>query len=210
MGRKEQAASSRTKLVAAARWCFATRGYEAATVSAILDRAGMARGALYHYFPAGKQDIFNAVFDQLNDEYHQERDSFAVHLSPSERIVAGIRAFLNHCTRSDFAQIVLTDAPRLIPSQAKPGSSYRILVSELDNAIAAGEMNAVDTGAMAMILHGATRSAGNYVIEADDRQQALISASSCLERLVAGLTPKTSVAESLTKGHGPYRIVISR
>ena len=196
MGRKEQAVASRRKLVAAARWCFATQGYEAATVSAILDRAEMARGALYHYFPAGKHDIFNAVFDQLNDEYHQERDAFADHLSPSERIVAGMRAFLNHCTRSDFAQIVLKDAPRLIPSQAEPGSSYRMMVSELDNAIAAGEINAVDTGAMGMILHGATRSAGDYVIEADDRKQALISASGCLERLVAGLAAKTSAAES--------------
>jgi AcrR family transcriptional regulator len=44
--RKEQARASRAALLDAARECFATWGYEATTVAAILDRAGMARGAL--------------------------------------------------------------------------------------------------------------------------------------------------------------------
>jgi AcrR family transcriptional regulator len=192
MGRRERAISSRAKLVGAARSCFAAHGYELATVAGILDQAGMARGALYHYFPAGKRDIFQAVFDQLNDEYHQERDGSAIDSSPTARIISGMRAFLRCSTRHDFAQIVLTDAPRLIPSQSKPGSSYRMMVSELDNAVAAGEINSVDTAALAMILHGATRSAGEYVIGSDDREQALISAGDCLERLVAGYVASAS------------------
>src|ERR1700734_4083248 len=67
MNRKEQAAASRAELMEAARESFAELGYEGTTVAGILKRAGMARGALYHYFPGGKAEIFTAVFDMINE-----------------------------------------------------------------------------------------------------------------------------------------------
>jgi AcrR family transcriptional regulator len=187
MSRREQAQASRETLLIAAQRCFAADGYEATTVASILSAAGMARGALYHYFPDGKRDIFNAVFDKLNDEYHRQRDSAASNPSPLARIVVGMRAFLECCTQPDFAQIVLKDGPRVIPSQAGPGSSYRLLVGELDAAVAANEVELVDTSAFAMILYGATLSAGDYVINSTNRAAGVAVAGNSLERLVAGL-----------------------
>jgi AcrR family transcriptional regulator len=187
MSRKEQAETSRAALVAAARQCFAADGYDATTVASILRAAGMARGALYHYFPEGKRDIFSAVFDELNDDYHRRRDASAEVASPLGRITAGMNVFLICCTQPDFAQIVLADAPRLIPSQALPGSSYRLLLAELDQAVAAQEIQQTDTGALAMILHGAVRSAGDFVVESSDPAHALIVAGDMLKLLVDGL-----------------------
>jgi AcrR family transcriptional regulator len=185
--RREQAESSRAGLVEAARQSFTERGYESTTVAAILERAGMARGALYHYFPGGKQEIFHAVFASINDEFHRRRDAFAVLESPMERIRAGMRVFLDLCTDDDFARIALVDAPRVVPGQAERGSSYTLLRDQLGEAIAIGEVGAFDVDAMAMALYGAVRSAGELVLTATDRDQAATIASESLALLLDGL-----------------------
>src|SRR5215207_2383123 len=75
VGRREQAEASRAALVEAAGGCFAELGYEATTVAEILTRVGMARGALYHYFPGGKRELFFAVFETVNQGFHERRDA---------------------------------------------------------------------------------------------------------------------------------------
>jgi AcrR family transcriptional regulator len=185
--RRDQALASRAALLAAARECFATSGYEGATVAAILDRAGMARGALYHYFPGGKREIFTAVFRSVNDEYHLRRDAAALLSSPLDRVRAGMRAFLELCTTDEFARISLADAPRLVPGQDRLGSSYELLREQVERARAAGDIPDVDVDATAMALYGAARAAGEYVVAADDRPAAAAIAGGTLDLLVSGL-----------------------
>jgi AcrR family transcriptional regulator len=174
-------------LVRSARECFTEHGYEATTVAAILERAGMARGALYHYFPGGKQEIFDEVFAAINQEFHLRRDALTTMASPLARIRAGMRIFLELCTEDDFARIVLVDAPRLIPGQAERGSSYSILRAQLVEAVAAGEIQDVDVDATAMSLYGAIRGAGESVTVAADRGKAADAATRALYLLVHGL-----------------------
>ena len=97
MSRKQQAAASRSELVEAARHCFTELGYDRTTVAAILKRAGMARGALYHYFPGGKAEIFAAVFESVNEAFHQRRDALLSIPSPVARLRAGVAVFLEMC-----------------------------------------------------------------------------------------------------------------
>ncbi len=191
MGRKEQAQASRALLVEAARQCFTVHGYEATTVAAILVRARMARGALYHYFPGGKRELFTAVFETINDEFHRRRDTVSEIDSPLARLRAGIRVFLDLCTEDDFARIALMDAPRLVPGQAERGSSYELLRSQLEEATAAGEVRQLHVDAMAIALYGAVRSAGEFVINASDRKQAAATASQSLGLLLDGLATAT-------------------
>jgi AcrR family transcriptional regulator len=190
VGRREQAAASRAGLLEAARQCFTEQGYEETTVAAILDRAGMARGALYHYFPGGKREVFTAVFDVMNDAFHRRRDALGAIESPLGRIRAAIRVFLELCTEDDFAQILLIDAPRLVPGQGETdrGSSYELLRSQLAAAGAAGDVRRVDADVTAMALYGAIRSAGEYVIAAPDRAKAVGEAARTLDLLVDGLS----------------------
>ena len=187
MGRKEQAEASRAGLLAAARHCFTEQGYGATTVAAILERAGMARGALYHYFPGGKREIFNAVFERINEAFHRRRDALVELDSPLARIRAGIRVFLDLCTEDDFARIALVDAPSLIPGQASRGSSYELLKTQLEEALAVGEVQGIHPDAMATALYGAVRSAGEFVIESPDRKQALAEAIRSLDLILEGL-----------------------
>ena len=189
MGRKEQAAASRAGLVEAARSCFTEHGYDATTVAAILERAGMARGALYHYFPGGKAEIFAAVFDLVNDQYHRRRDALLSLPSALERLRGGARVFLELCADESFARISLADAPRLIPGQGERGSSYRLLGEQLAEAIEAGELRPMDLEAAAMALYGAVRAGGEYVIASVDRPAAVATAVRTLDDLIEGLRP---------------------
>jgi len=187
MGRKEQAMASRAHLLEVARECFARDGYERTTVADILRRAGMARGALYHYFPGGKQDLFEAVFDTVNEEFHRKRDAGSRLSSPLARLRGGIRAFLELCTRDDFARIALMDAPRLIPEQARLGSSYELMRLQLEEARRAGETRKANNDVVAMALYGAIRSAGEYVTRSSDRPRAAATAARSIELLLDGL-----------------------
>lgn len=188
MSRKEQAAASRSELVEAARSCFTESGYEGTTVAAILDRAGMARGALYHYFPGGKAEIFAAVFDLINEAFHRRRDVLLGLPSPVSRLRGGVAVFLEMCIEDDFARIALIDAPRLVPGQSEMGSSYALLREQLAQAVSAGDLRSLDVDAMAMALYGAVRSAGEFVIAADDRPAASAMATRIVDCFIDGLS----------------------
>ncbi|MFI0485798.1 TetR/AcrR family transcriptional regulator [Actinomadura sp. 9N215] len=190
MRRKEQAEASRAGLLEAARRCFTEQGYEATTVSAILDRAGMARGALYHYFPGGKREIFAAVFELVDEAFHDRRDALFALDSPLARIRAGIRLFLDLCVEDDFARIILIDAPEIFPGQADRGSSYALLHAQLKEATATGEVRSFQPEVMAAALYGAVRRAGEVVISAPDRPQAADQAAQALDVLLDGLAAK--------------------
>ena len=59
---QQRSMTTRTKLLNAALKCFATHGYNAATVDAICVGAGVSKGAFYHHFPS-KHDIFLALLN---------------------------------------------------------------------------------------------------------------------------------------------------
>jgi AcrR family transcriptional regulator len=187
MARKEQAERSRAELLAAARLCFTELGYDDTTVAGILDRAGMARGALYHYFPGGKSEIFAAVFDLVDAEYHQRRDAMLRLPSALERLKGGAAVFLECCTDDSFARIALADGPRLVPGQRGLGSSYRLLREQLAEAVANEEAPPVDVDATAMAVYGAIRSAGEYVVDSPDRATAASTAIRTISALIGGL-----------------------
>jgi AcrR family transcriptional regulator len=188
VGRKEQAEESRASLIEAARQCFTESGYEATTVAAVLERAGMARGALYHYFPEGKRELFTAVFRVVDERFHRQRDAVFALESPFARIRAGIRVFIDLCTENDFARIILIDAPKIVPGQGELGTSYELLRAQLVEAEAAGEVRPLDPDVMATALYGAARRAGEYVTGAPDRRHAAEEATRSLDLLLDGLS----------------------
>jgi AcrR family transcriptional regulator len=58
----------RSQLLAAARAVFARKGYEEATVSEIVGRAGVAQGTFYLYFP-GKESLAGAFAEVLSERF---------------------------------------------------------------------------------------------------------------------------------------------
>lgn len=60
---QQRAEETRARILEAAAECFAQRGYEAASVGDICERAGVSKGAFYHHFPS-KQDLFMALLNE--------------------------------------------------------------------------------------------------------------------------------------------------
>lgn len=196
MRRKEQAAASRAMLVSVARELFGSVGFDDTTVAEILRRAGMARGALYHYFPDGKSDLFRAVFDELNGELHRSRDRAQREPTLADGVQAGARAFLELCSRQDFARVMLADAPRLIPGQSLPGSSFAVLHEEIASALEGGAVtSSLDASTITHLLHGAIREAGIHVAAAPDKSKTI---TACLDGLA--LMAGSLMADTTTRG----------
>lgn len=62
MGRQVRAIRTRGAVLEAAAGVFADHGYEAATITEILDRAGVTKGALYFHF-SSKEDLARGVLE---------------------------------------------------------------------------------------------------------------------------------------------------
>ncbi|WP_299529013.1 ScbR family autoregulator-binding transcription factor [uncultured Streptomyces sp.] len=62
MARQERAIRTRNAVLVAAAAVFAERGYEAATIQEILERATVTKGALYFHFPS-KEDLARGVLE---------------------------------------------------------------------------------------------------------------------------------------------------
>src|SRR6056297_3619262 len=75
--RVEQGDATRALLVTAARRLFGQHGYAATSLQGIVAAAEVTKGAFYHHF-ASKQEIFLAVFEQVQREIG--REAFVVHL----------------------------------------------------------------------------------------------------------------------------------
>jgi AcrR family transcriptional regulator len=63
-----RALDRRSELLSAARSVFAKKGYEDATVSEIVGRAGVAQGTFYLYFP-GKESLAGAFAENLSERF---------------------------------------------------------------------------------------------------------------------------------------------
>ena len=63
---EEQRERRREEILAAARRCFATYGYEGATVVRLERETGLSRGAIFNYFPS-KDELFLALADRDAD-----------------------------------------------------------------------------------------------------------------------------------------------
>src|ERR671932_499427 len=72
----ERSEATRAALIAAARPLFAERGFAGVGTEEIVRAAGVTRGALYHQF-RDKQELFAAVFEQLEQELAQRTGAAA-------------------------------------------------------------------------------------------------------------------------------------
>lgn len=110
----ERTALTRARLIDAARALFAEHGYAATGTEAILEGAGVRRGAMYHHF-ADKAALFEAVCLQLCEEAVPVIEAATEGVeNPLEALVQGSLAWLRFVTRPGVQRIWLLDAPTVL------------------------------------------------------------------------------------------------
>ncbi|QLJ02216.1 MULTISPECIES: ScbR family autoregulator-binding transcription factor [unclassified Streptomyces] len=74
MAQQERAVRTRRAVLEAAAAVFAERGYAAATIAEILNRAGVTKGALYFHFDSKAALARGVLQEQISTEYHVPRE----------------------------------------------------------------------------------------------------------------------------------------
>jgi AcrR family transcriptional regulator len=183
-----RSASTRAKLIRSARVLFARKGYANVGTEEIVRRAGVTRGALYHQF-AGKEDLFLAVYEQVERELTEGVDGQLGHLeSPLAAMRAGIRAFLEACRTPEVQRIVLIDAPAVLGWERWREVAQRyglgLMEAVIRGALDAGEIEPIAVEPLAHLMMGALDEAALLVVRDPD---ATDSVAATFERLIDGL-----------------------
>ena len=182
-GRRSQAqrrAATRRALLGAARELFAADGYSGVSTEALVRRAGVTRGALYHHF-ADKRDLFRALVEELEEELEEmvlgvAREAHERSGDAGEAFAAGFDAFLDACARPEFGRVLFVDGPSALGWEEwhEIDARYALAQTEagLGALISAGRMEDRPVGPLARLLHGASIEAALYVAAAEDKERA--------------------------------------
>jgi AcrR family transcriptional regulator len=179
-------------LVAVARELFAERGYAGVATEEIVQRAGVTRGALYHHFRGGKEDLFHAVLVQISAETVKRiADAATATDDPWDALVLGCEAFLDACASPEVQRVVLIDAPSVLGWDVRRAidADYGLglLEAALQRAMDAGRIQPGSALSLAHVLAGALDEAAMVVARADDPLVAREEMGRTLRRLLEGL-----------------------
>jgi AcrR family transcriptional regulator len=190
---QERTETTTTSLVAAARELFAKDGFAATSLDAVVAKAGVTKGALYHHF-SGKRDLFAAVFAgeqaKLSEaivEAYQRRQE------PWEAFEAGAAAFVEACQEPGVQRIFLLDAPTALGWETirqLESSSLGMMELGIERAIEAGSIETRPVKPLAHLLFGALCESAMVVARAPDQRAALDEALAELHRLLASLSSR--------------------
>jgi len=191
----ERSERTRGRLIDAARELFMDRGYAGVPVEDVVRLAGVTRGALYHQFPGGKEDLFVAVFDQVETEVmagiaETLADSGAE--DPIAGLRAGVDATVALALDPKLVQLTILDAPAVLGWQAwrEAGERYGLGLVRTGLAVAmdAGAIVRAPVDPLAQLLLAAVEEAIVYVARSDDPEAAREEAQGALHRLLDGLS----------------------
>jgi AcrR family transcriptional regulator len=184
----ERRAATRGALVSAARELFAERGFAGVSREEIVERAGVTRGAMYHYF-ASKEALFQAAYEEVERDLCEALAAAASAGSdPVEELRLGAVAFLHAAGTGEVRRIALLDAPAVLDADTRRALEeqyglglMRAVLSEIE---AAGRLAVGSQEAMAPILMAAMHEAATQVAEGAD-EAAYVA---IIEELVARIT----------------------
>ena len=184
-------------LIAVARELFAERGYAGVGTEEIVKQAGVTRGALYHHFRGGKEELFRAVLVQISAETMQRVVQEAARTDdPWEELVLGSEAFLDASMTPEVQRIMLVDGPSVLGWDVwraiDTDHGLGLLEAAVQTAMDAGRLQPGSASAVAQVLAGALDEAAMVVARADDPAAARAEMGLTVRRLLEGLRGPTA------------------
>jgi AcrR family transcriptional regulator len=185
----QQRAETTRTLVATARALFAEKGYPNVTLGDVLAKAGVSKGALYHYFES-KEDLFRAVLAQVHEEIARtvgavdDEDRWT-------RLTRGCRTFLAAATDVRNQRIILVDAPAVLGWQTwrelDAMTSMRHLTELLQELVDDGTIVDQPVEPLAHLLSGAMNEAALWLAASHMPERDLDHVMASLTRMLTGL-----------------------
>lgn len=187
----EQSEATRRALLDVARGLFTERGYADTPTEEIVQRARVTRGALYHHF-RDKQDLFRAVFEELEQELVQKVGAAAMSQTEIwQTMIVGTQAFLDACVEPAMQRIVLLDAPSVLGWEAWREIDERyglgLLRGVLEQAMEQGVIDRQPLDPLAHMLLGAMNEGALHMARAADVKTARAEVGAAITRVLEGL-----------------------
>ena len=194
--RERQAEATRELLVSIARERFTEQGYAATSIEDIVQRAGVAKGALYHHF-SGKDALFRAVYDAVLAEAVSAVMAAALAApEPWAAVRAGLSAFLDACLEPSFRRIVILESVSVLQHELTEGGigdvELPMLRTVLTPLTASDVLPGVAVDSLAHVALGGLYGAALYIARSPDPNAARAEVDVVLDTLVDGL--RTSAA----------------
>jgi AcrR family transcriptional regulator len=186
--RIERGKATRERLIAAGRELFGERGYEGTSIEAILESAGVARGALYHHFPT-KEALFDAVLDRLvADIASTVTEAARDAADPVESLRTGCATWLRMALDPAVQRIALLDPPAVVGWTRWRELDERYILGGLRAGLQriADErrLPTEDTDMLAHMLLASVNEAALLIARADDPGAALARGQAAVDALL--------------------------
>ena len=195
---REFSASTKRTLVDVARTLFTQHGYAGTSLDQVVAGAQVTKGALYHHF-TGKQALFEAVFDEVEEEASaQIRSAVHHHADPWQMAQSGLRAFLAVVQQPGYRRIVIQEGPVVLGyerfREQEERSTFSNVLTIVASVLSAGplEMDEPMQRTFARIFFGAMSSAGESVSLAEDPEAASARVEAAIGIILDGLQALTS------------------
>jgi AcrR family transcriptional regulator len=186
-------AATREHLLAVATALFARSGYEATSIDAVLQEAGVSRGSLYHHFK-GKDALFEAVLENLETDIGRQTMEAAANASSSvEALRAGCLAWVRLAGDPVVQRILLIDAPSVLG-----WDRWRALEERHALGLIKGVLTAIaDEGGLAPdlvevfshVLLATMNEIALFVARSDQPGVAMLTSSGAVDEVLSRLLP---------------------
>jgi AcrR family transcriptional regulator len=183
--------TTRARIVRTAGELFGSRGYDATSIEAVLERSGVSRGALYHHFQ-DKQELFVAVLEAVEARIADATVKASRGIAdPVGALLAGCNAWLDISRDPAIRQVVMIDAPAVVGWQkwreidARYG--FGLLKGSLRAAAEAGRLSPALVEPLAHVLVAAVLEIALLMARTGDAPGSVKQAKAALRELIEKL-----------------------
>jgi AcrR family transcriptional regulator len=189
--RVEQGQATRAALIDVATGLFATNGYEATAIPAVLDAAGVSRGALYHHFKS-KEALFEAVLQAVEAQATLKVTRAARGATdPLDGLRRGCAAYLAMCRDPVVRRISLIDAPAVVGwerwREIDEQHSFGLIKAAIAAIAADGRVKPELVDVMAHVVLAALLEVALLVARADEGRLAIRRGQEAVDELLTAL-----------------------
>jgi AcrR family transcriptional regulator len=194
--RERQAEATRELLLTIARERFTNQGYAATSIDDIVQRAGVAKGALYHHF-SGKDVLFRAVYESVLGGVMSAVMTAALAVpEPWASVRAGISSFLDACLDPAFRRIVVLESASVLRPEALEGGLEQVelpmLRTILTPLVASNDLRGVAVEPLAHVALGGLYGAALFIARSPDPTSARREVDVVLDTVIGGLRASIS------------------
>jgi AcrR family transcriptional regulator len=189
--RVERGQATRAALIDVATELFATNGYEATAIPAVLAAAGVSRGALYHHFES-KEALFEAVLQSVEAEATLKVTRAARGATdPLDGLRRGCAAYLAMCRDPVVRRISLIDAPAVVGwerwREIDEQHSFGLIKAAIAAIAADGRVKPELIDVMAHMVLAALLEVALLVARADEGRLAIRRGQAAVDELLTAL-----------------------